>query len=172
MTETIYGIFPNIEKANNVLTKLTALNYDPKEVSVIVREDIEKAGSEVGKGTAAGTITGGVVGGIAGLILGIGAIAVAGLSPLVIAGPLAAALGISGTAAATIEGAGVGALAGGFIGAMVGLGIPKETAEIYQKSIEEGKVLLAVKLKNDGDQILITKIFQDEGTTDLYTLTR
>jgi hypothetical protein len=172
MNKTIYGIFPNIERANNALTKLAALNYDPKEVSVVVREDIQKNGSEVAKGTATGAVAGGVVGGIAGLILGIGAVSIAGLSPLVIAGPLALALGISGAGAATIGGVGVGALAGGFIGGLVGLGIPKETAEIYQRSIEEGKVLLAVRLKTDGDQTLVTKIFEDEESTDLYTLNR
>ncbi len=99
-----------------------------------------------------------------------GAITVAGLSPLLIAGPLATALGITGAAAATIEGAASGAVGGGLVGALVGLGIPKETAESYEASIKEGEVLLGVPVKEGVDEDIVTKIFEDEKAKNIYSL--
>jgi uncharacterized membrane protein len=169
--DTIYGIFNNMDSADRALTKFAALNYSPQEVSVIVNEDIvkESKSKEVVKGAGTGVVAGGIVGGVAGLLLGISAITVAGLSPLIIAGPLAVALGITAGAAATIEGAAVGALGGGLLGALVGLGIPRETAEIYETKIKEGKVLLGVPIKTGIDMEIVRKVFEDEHAEEIYT---
>ncbi len=169
--DTIYGVFTNIESADRVLTKLAAFDYGPNEISVIVREDIDvKRKTEVGKGTSRGAVAGGIAGGLTGLLFGIGAIAVAGFSPLLIAGPLAGALGITAAVATTIEGAASGIVGGGLVGALVGLGIPKETAESYGVRIKEGEVLLGVPVKKDIDQSIVMKIFEDEKAEDIYSL--
>ncbi len=48
---TIYGTFTNTDSADRALTKLEALNYDPKEISLIATENITtKEGTEAGKG--------------------------------------------------------------------------------------------------------------------------
>lgn len=169
--KTIYATFKNLESTDRALTKLAALNYDPKEVSVIVREDINvKPQTEAGKGGVTGAVVGGIAGGITGLLLGIGAITIAGLSPLLIAGPLAAALGITVLGAATVEGAATGIVGGGLVGALVGLGIPKETAQMYEASIREGEILLGVPVKEGIDETIITKIFEDEKAENIYIL--
>ncbi len=165
---TIYATFRDKESADRALTKLAALDYDAKEISVIVREDIEKTRNEARKGVITGAIVGGVTGGIAGLLLGIGAVTVAGLSPLLIAGPLAAALGITAIGAATIEGAATGALGGGLVGALVGMGIPKETAQAYEASIKEGQLLLGVPAREGVDEEIVNKIFVDEKAENIY----
>ena len=76
---------------------------------------------------------------IAGLLVGIGALAVPGIGPVLAFGPLAAAIG------ATAAGAGLGAAAGGIIGALVGLGIPEEDANFYAEGVKRGGVLVTVR---------------------------
>jgi len=79
-----------------------------------------------------------VVGGVLGLLVGIGALAIPGIGPVIAAGPLVAALG---TAAA---GAGIGAAAGGLLGALVGAGIPEEEAHLYAEGVRRGGSLVTV----------------------------
>jgi uncharacterized membrane protein len=73
--------------------------------------------------------------GVAGLLLGLGALAIPGLGPLVAAGPLAAAL----------AGAGAGAVAGGLMGALTDLGVPEDEARSYVDGLRRGGVLLVVR---------------------------
>jgi hypothetical protein len=75
---------------------------------------------------------GGLFGGAAGWLVGIGALAIPGIGPIVAAGALATTLG----------GAAVGAAAGGLIGALVGAGIPEEDARTYETHVKEGRILI------------------------------
>ncbi len=167
--DTIYGIFKDIDSADRALTKFAALNYNPQDISVILEEETSKKYQTV-KGAGTGVAVGGLLGGIAALLLGAGAITITGLSPLLVAGPLALALGISGTAAAAAEGAAAGAVGGGLIGALVGRGIPKETAEAYETGIKAGKILLGVPVKTGMDENIVRKIFTDESAEQVYSL--
>ncbi len=167
--KTIYGVFKDLDSADRALTKFAALNYNPEEVSVILEENTYKK-HQTGKGARTGAVAGGLAGGIGALLLGVGAITISGLSPLLIAGPVALALGISGTAAAAIEGAAAGAVGGGLIGALVGRGVPKETAETYEREIKAGKVLLGVPVITGVDEEGVLKVFRDENAEEVYSL--
>ena len=167
---TIYGVFKNIESADKAITKFAALDYDPKEISLIVKEGTSTKTGQVTKGAGSGAVAGGLIGGVGALLVGIGAITITGLAPLLIAGPLALALGISGAAAATAEGAAAGVVGGGLIGALVGMGMPKETAEVYESSVKKGEILLAVPSKDGVSDEMVRKVFMDEGATDIYSL--
>lgn len=146
----VLGVFSTEENAEDAIDELKALGYDPKDLSIVMR-DRERAervasntGSNIVEGAASGAAAGTVIGGLAGLLLGIGAIAIPGVGPILIGGPLAAALGFSGAAASTVSGAVTGALAGGLLGALIGLGVPEEDARFYEDRIKEGGILLAV----------------------------
>jgi hypothetical protein len=52
--------------------------------------------------------------------------------------------------ASTLAGAGIGAATGGIIGALVGLGVPEEDAQHFNRGLESGAVLVTV---DAGDRI-------------------
>jgi hypothetical protein len=96
------------------------------------------------------------LGGIAGLVIGLGALTIPGLGPVIAAGPLASAL----------IGAGLGAVAGGVLGALVGWGIPEEHAEYYAEGVRRGGTLVAVKA--DESQVNdVSDIMRRYGPVDL-----
>lgn len=150
MAVTVIGMFKNQKDSENAIEELKDLGYDPREMSVVMKEVRQaqevarNTGVNVGESAATGATAGGVIGAIAGLLVGIGAITVPGLGPLLVGGPIATALGLTGAAATTTTGAVSGMLAGGLLGALVGLGIPKEEAQKYEEQIKAGGVLLAV----------------------------
>ena len=89
----------------------------------------------MGTGAATGALAGGLLGGAAGWLIGIGALAIPGVGPIIAAGPLAAALG----------GAALGAAGGGLIGALTGAGVPEEEAKWYDERVRSGSILLTVR---------------------------
>ena len=80
-----------------------------------------------------------------GLLVGVAFLILPGVGPVVIAGPLAAAM-LGG-----VEGALAGAAIGGIMGALVGLGVSKDKAIRYESQVKAGKFL--VTLQGDGSQI-------------------
>ena len=93
------------------------------------------AGADNSDAVGAGAVGGGVLGGLAGLLVGVGALAIPGIGPLLAAGPLAA----------TLAGGALGATAGGIVGALVHHGVPEEDAGVYGTAVERGGILLTVK---------------------------
>ena len=75
--------------------------------------------------------------------IGIGALAIPGLGPVLAGGVLATAFGIAGGTA--VAGAGIGAAAGGIVGGLVGLGFPETEARHFEAGIRSGRVLVIVK---------------------------
>lgn len=81
-----------------------------------------------------GAATGGVLGGIGGLLLGIGALVIPGVGPIIAAGSIVAVF--TGTAI----GAGTGRLMGG----LIGLGIPEDEAHQYNRYVDNDNILVLV----------------------------
>lgn len=155
MSQTVIGVFKSQIETENVINKLKDLGYNPKDMSIIMKdvrkaEEVEdKTGVHIAEGAVSGAATGGIIGGIVGLLAGIGAVTIPGLGAVLIGGPIAAALGLTGAAATTTTGAITGALAGGLVGALVGLGIPEKEAKEYEEHIRAGGILLAVAAHDD-----------------------
>lgn len=173
--KTVIGLFREHEDVEGAINELKTRGYNPKDISLIMRDTREaeniqdNTGAVVGAGAAGGAATGAVVGGIAGLLIGIGAIAIPGVGAFLIGGPLAAALGLSGAAATTASGAMTGALAGGLIGALMSLGLPREEAEQYETRIREGAILLAVPAYA-GQENEVTQSMEKFGASDIKIL--
>ncbi len=151
----VFGIFSTRENAEEAITELESVGFNPKDISIVMQNKEEakvlheNTGVSVAGSAATGATTGAAIGGIAGLLVGIGAIAIPGIGALLIGGPIAAALGLSGAAAATVSGAATGALAGGLIGALMGLGVPEEDAKVYEESVKSGAILVAVPAQSN-----------------------
>jgi len=165
--KTVAGLFQTQMAAERTLQDLRSAGIAPDRLSVIARdkerakEIADETGAEVATGAATGAGLGALLGGAAGWLVGIGALAIPGIGPIVAAGPIAAALGVAGTTAAA--GAGVGVVAGGVIGALTGWGFSEAEAKAYQDGVERGEILLAVELPDDADEDRIEDIFKRDG---------
>ncbi|MEM9923265.1 MAG: YsnF/AvaK domain-containing protein [Cyanobacteria bacterium P01_D01_bin.50] len=140
------GLFYSREEAEKVVSGLKDAGFDMDRVSVVARdadkiegtETIEEIGNKADEGAAAGALTGGALGGITGLLVGLGALAIPGVGPILLAGAEATAI------ATTVAGGAIGAAAGGLVGALVGLGIPEEKAKVYSDRVAAGSFLVMV----------------------------
>ena len=144
MTTTV-GVFSTHADAKRAIDELRAFGVADADISYLytnAKGEITDAhgGDKVKEGTTSGAATGAVLGAVAGF--GVAEGVLPGLGGLIVAGPLAAAIGFTGAAATTVAGAMTGLAAGGLIGALSNLGVKDEDAVIYQDYIRSGNVLV------------------------------
>jgi hypothetical protein len=152
MAKIMLGAFENIDDADAALYELDTLGYKPHQISVISsRKEYSGRTADTAEGAIEGAKTGGIIGGLAGILAGVGIIPA--LAGLFIAGPITGWLGLAGLASTAVAGAVTGAVAGGLIGALVKAGVPRETAEYYNRIVTEGGVLLGVSNELIGSDV-------------------
>lgn len=133
MANHVEGLFPTREQAEQAVRQLIASGFERHSIGIVMRDRAQASAlaHEQGLHSTAGAVTGSVVGGGAGTILAAtGTLVVPGVGPFIAGGILATAL----------AGGAIGWLAGG----LVGLGIPHERADYYQRLVEDGWTLLTV----------------------------
>ncbi len=173
MSKLVLGVFLNRTDAEDAIKELEADDYNPKDISIVMKNhegevvSVDDSGAEVAAGAVSGATTGGVLGALAGLLVGTGVLP--GIGMLLIGGPLAAALGLTGAAAATLSGAVTGALAGSLVGVLAQLGISKEDAMIYEDRIKEGGILVAVPARS-GHEAIVNEILEEYGADQIRTI--
>lgn len=181
MHKMLFGVFQNTSDANAALDHLYKAGVGKNNVSVIVSDAVTKKqvidetdtpGERIVEGAASGATTGAVVGALGGLLIGIGAITIPGVGGLLIAGPVASALGLTGAAATAASGAVGGAIAGGLIGSLVNLGLPQEQATLYEERIKSGDILLIVNADSEVERATSEDVFQKHNASEInyYTL--
>jgi hypothetical protein len=96
--------------------------------------------------------------------VGLGALAIPGIGPVMLAGATATAI------ATTLSGTAIGAATGGLIGALIGLGIPEERARVYYDRVSRGDYLVMVEGTEEeirrAELILSPRGIQDWGIYD------
>lgn len=142
------GVYTTHADAENAIKELVAFGVAERDISYIYTDGKgsttdAQTGEKIGTGAAAGATTGAIVGGIAGLVVANGILP--GLGSLFVAGPLAAALGLTGAVATTAAGAVTGAAAGGLIGAFSQLGINSDDAKLYETFVQRGEILVIAR---------------------------
>jgi hypothetical protein len=152
------GVFPSRHHAEVALTELRDSGFPMDRVSAIGKDadrddriagaDVSdrvgtEAGNQADEGAKAGALGGGALGGLGGLLVGLGALAIPGIGPVMLGGATATAL------ATALTGGALGAAAGGLGGALVGLGIPDERAKIYNDRVSRGNYLVIVDGTDD-----------------------
>ena len=146
MSNLITGLFDTVSSAENAVDLLKQRSYGENEISIIMRnrddaqEFAEHTGSSTMSGIGAGAAIGGTLGAVLGGLLAVGTIALPGIGLLV-----------GGTAAAMLAGAGAGGLAGSLVGWLVNLGIDDEVAPYYERTLNEGGIVVAVSAHPDDD---------------------
>ena len=152
---SVVALYDNFSSANAAVRELIDRGFRREDVSLMA-SDVENRYSPylenravtpaTADATGAGAGIGAIIGGLGGLLVGLGALAIPGIGPVIAAGPLATAL--SG-----LVGAGVGAVAGGvtggLIGALVDLGVPEEQAGYYAEGVRRGGTLVVVQTTDD-----------------------
>lgn len=147
------GVFPSRRDAEIALHELRDSGFPMNRVSVVVRDNnndniagaevSDRVGNKADEGATAGAVTGGALGGLTGLLVGLGALAIPGIGPVMLAGATAT------TIATTLSGGVIGAVSGGIIGALIGLGIPEERARVYNERVSRGQYLVIVDGTDD-----------------------
>lgn len=169
------GIFSSRRDVEEALHELRDSGFPMSQVSVVAKNadshDLNMSGAgaiddetEVEEGARKGAIAGGALGSLTGLLVGLGALAIPGIGPIMLAGAAATAL------ATAISGGAIGAAAGGLIGGLIGLGIPEDRARAYSDRVSQGDYLLMVDgTENDinlAQTILSRRGIQDWGIYD------
>jgi hypothetical protein len=136
----VFGIYSSYDTVDSAVDALRAAGFRNTDISVLLpknegNKDLAHVrATKAPEGASAGAGSGALLGGALGWLVGIGALTIPGLGPLIAAGPLVAAL----------AGAGAGGTLGGVTGALVGSGIPEYEARRYEGRVRHGGILLSV----------------------------
>lgn len=164
MANNLVGLFDDRSSAQGAVTDLMNAGIDRSRISIITNDDqkntattmgVDESGNIAGQGLEAGATSGAVVGGIAGLLIG------AGFTFLPVAGFL-----LAGPIAGLLTGAVAGAATGGVLGGLIGLGIPRENAELYAEGIRRGGTLVTVQVESD-EESRARDILNRDGAVDI-----
>ncbi len=169
MNKVVSGLFTSSMQVDEALSRLSDLGYTKEEISVITRDTSVKLDQTKGDDIAAGLTTGGVIGGIVGLLTGLGALTIPGIGALFVAGPIAAALGLTGTIGTTAAGAMTGAMAGGLVGAFKELGIDEVKAKVIEDRVKNGDILVLVDTADD-EADAAKEVFEETKAEHIYEL--
>ena len=174
--KTIAGLFDNLDAAHAAVRDLRDYGLTDNDVSLVAHDlagqygqtlnsaDWKKtAKADTGDATTAGAGMGAVLGGLTGMLVGLGALLIPGIGPVLAAGPLATVL--SG-----LIGAGVGAvgggIAGGLIGALVDMGVPEDQAQYYAEGVRRGGALVTARVADDKES-QVRAIFNRHNAVDI-----
>jgi hypothetical protein len=164
MARQVLGLFDSLRDAEAAVHDLQRSGISSDDISFVGKTaggEYDETGTSIGRASGAdatqteeaagaGAAGGAVVGGLAGVLVGLGALAIPGIGPVLAAGPLAAAIGTTGAAVgAGVVGDAAGAAAGGLLGALMGAGIPEEDAQVYAEGIRRGGTLVGARVNDD-----------------------
>jgi uncharacterized protein (TIGR02271 family) len=172
MAKNVVGLFDTRNDAEAAVRDLRDAGFPSNDISFVGNNANNQytgdtgyssttGDSEAAEGAGFGATGGAVLGGLAGLLVGLGALAIPGIGPVVAAGTLATALG------STALGAGLGAAAGGLVGALVGAGIPENDANVYAEGIRRGGALVSVQVATDDEANRAADIMDRHNVVDI-----
>jgi stress response protein YsnF len=140
---TIVATYRTIEEAQKVVNDLVNAGIDRDNISLVTsnadnrhqhltnRTDVTDD-DDVSAGE--GALVGGVAGGLLGAALGLGALAIPGIGPVLAFGPLIGGL----------IGAGAGAVTGGLTASLIDMGVDETDAHSYAEAVRRGYTLVTV----------------------------
>jgi hypothetical protein len=159
----VFGIALTYNQAESIVERMKNAGFSNNDISVLfpdkssTKEFAHEKNTKAPEGAVTGVATGGVVGGALGWLVGIGALAIPGVGPLIAAGPIVAAL----------SGAAVGGTVGGIAGALIGMGIPEYEAKRYEGRVKGGNVLISVHTENSEQISKAKEILKTAGAEDI-----
>jgi len=160
MENTVYCLASSEPQANEILTHLRNLRFSSSEISILLK-DKETKNISVKEDAIRGARKGGIAGGVLGALVGLTALSIRAVGPLLAAGPLLGAFG-----GAAVGGV-VGGLAGGS-GALTHIGIPEDHTPRIEDKIHDGAILIAVHSNDPARLDRALRVFKASGADDIY----
>jgi hypothetical protein len=167
MAKTVAALFDTRTAAYSAVQDLVDHGFVRDTVGVMAHDDTSSEGRVTTRvatpggppsGVAQGAGFGAAVGGLGGLVVGLTALTVPGVGPVIAGGLLAMAL----------TGAGIGAVTGGVVGALNDLGIPAEHVHYYSEGVRRGGVLVVVATTDEMAELAMT-LLSHHHPVDLLT---
>ena len=155
--KAVAALFTSSADGEKAVMALKSAGIPANQIGIAMRDRdaqgamIEETGTQATKGAVKGAVSGGLLGGVAGFLVGIGALAIPGIGPVVSAGILTSVLGTAGATA--VAGAAVGGTVGGVAGALVGLGIPHDEAKYFDEGFRKGGMLVTVTTPDRASEV-------------------
>lgn len=153
MAKTVVGLYDNYADAQSAYQELAQAGFDRRNISIVASDvvrhpsavvsELPESGSGSDSDVAQGAGAGALAGGITGLIIGLAALAVPGIGPVLAIGPLAGLLG----------GAAVGLVVGGILGGLIDVGVPRQYAEYYAEGVRRGGTLVTVQTEDSNSEL-------------------
>jgi hypothetical protein len=166
----VTGLFKDLESVERAYQGLLDHGYDKDDISVLMSDETHTryrrldspadAASEdkMIEGAGVGAAIGGTSGALLAAIAAIGTSVVLPGVGLIVAGPIVAAL----------AGAGAGSVTGGLVGALIGSGVPEANAQVFERGLKEGGIVLLVKTRSQADAKTIKKEWREYGNECEY----
>lgn len=161
--KSVFGIYLTRSNVESAVNALKEAGFSSSEVSVLLPENLKSGElatertTKAPAGAAVGAGSGAALGGALGWLVGVGALAIPGIGPVIAAGPLLAAL----------AGIGIGGALGGFAGSLVGMGIPEYEAKQYEGKLLKGGILVAVHCETSQQADRAKEVLQSSGAEDI-----
>lgn len=167
----VTGLYSTPESASKAYNELTSRHgYKSDDINVLMSDETRKrhfgdvkpgtelsGGSKAAEGFGKGSAIGGGIGAALAALFAVGtSVLIPGLG-LVVAGPIAAAL----------VGAGAGGATGGLIGALIGAGIPEDRAQVYERGLNDGGILLGTRARDAAHAAELERDFGTYGGTNV-----
>ncbi|MEJ2710127.1 MAG: hypothetical protein P8074_21130 [Anaerolineales bacterium] len=143
MAKIVIALYDDFNDAQQAIRELRQNGFERQDIS-LVANDVRgeyaqyipqgQPAAEVAEGALEGAGIGAIVGALSGLLIGLSALALPGIGPVLVAGPLGA----------TLAGTGIGAAAGSLLGALMEAGVPEEPAHYYAEGVRRGGSLVMV----------------------------
>jgi hypothetical protein len=150
--DSVIGIYANFAAAQKGIEKLREEGFSALEISLIGRDPAShpevREAAQYGDQTESGAMTGATVGGGLGALVGVTALTVTGIGPVIAAGAIATGI--------------TGAIVGGLIGAFQGWGIHEDYLKDYEEMVKAGRCLVVVQ----GNAEQVAKAYGTLNTTD------
>ncbi|MCZ7573900.1 MAG: hypothetical protein M5U01_35555 [Ardenticatenaceae bacterium] len=155
---TVVGVFDRLDQADVVVRCLQTEGYPVEDLSLVMRPpgsppEMDAEQTEAQKGTIAGASAGALLGGALGLV----ALTIPGLGPLIAGGPIVAA----------ISGALAGGAVGAWVGSFTGLGLPTEHAREYEQAVRAGGIFIGVRVPDHAAAERVSGVLSEHGATEV-----
>jgi uncharacterized membrane protein len=164
--QVISALYDDMGTAQAALNDLVNSGFSRGDISLVAADSTgehtrrfnagEYADEDVSGSEGAG------FGAVVGALVGLGAMAIPGIGPVIAAGPLAAALIGAGVGAAA------GAVTGGITASLVDMGVDTETATYYEEGLRRGGTLVVANTDDDWAERVVS-ILNRHNPTDLDT---
>lgn len=160
---SVFGAYPSRSDLEGAVTAFKDAGFSNSDISILSPDKSEKEkelvanGTKAPEGTAVGVGSGACLGGAMGWLVGLGALAIPGIGPVIAAGPIVAAL----------AGVGVGGALGGFAGCLIGVGIPESEAQNCEGRLLKGETLLAVHCDTTDEARRAKELMRGTGGEDV-----